>query len=780
VRFQQGGGFNDAGQCFLQAAHPRHGATDMIQHIAEPDMRRGIDIGQISHRQPLTHFLHRANNPFKPAKLAAQAEDAADRCLFGKFVNRPLFHRLNRCFQPVHDRLIAIDDEIKNGMGNKVGPLSQPLGIAFQPAAQGIMRAGGTETDADDEIRPQEQRSLAIGDILTLLYRSGAGDKEQMLGVNLYLGHLRGVERILHCQLVQAKLAADKLHFLRRWIGKADPVKHMRWQRLTRRTIDGNGVFGRGTLGIAARGNDWHGALVAKLAKTGNGVPVMAGLAMAPNTAYTNVSRRERMNATSPISQPVDVLIIGAGISGIGMAARLKADCPQRSFVMLERREAIGGTWDLFRYPGIRSDVDMYTLGFGFQPWRGKRDIADAGSILEYLNNVVDSHGIREHIRFGQTVLAADWDSATALWTLTIADGTAQRARFLFLGAGYYDHDNPHDAAIAGIENFAGDVIHPQFWPDGYDHAGKRVVVIGSGATAVSMLPALAETAAQVTMLQRTPSFYLMRPWVDTFARKLRKVLPEKWVFAMIRRRNALMTNFLYHRCRNNPKGMAAFLTGPVRERLGTHFQPADFTPPYNPFEQRICIVPDGDMFDAIKSGKAEIVTGQIAGVDKAGIVLEDGRRIDADVIVTATGLKIAVAGKIAVNVDGAAVNFADHFYYRNCMFSNVPNLAVMFGYLNAGWTLRVDIVTDWLTRLWNQMDAWKMDIATPYLPKDHALVEHPVFEVFSSGYLQRARALLPKSATTAPWQISMDYPTDRKAMRDAVIDDGVMRFERV
>ena len=486
------------------------------------------------------------------------------------------------------------------------------------------------------------------------------------------------------------------------------------------------------------------------------------------------------MNAASHIAPPLDVLIVGAGISGIGMAAKIRQEFPGRNLVMLERRERLGGTWDLFRYPGIRSDVDMYTLGFGFKPWRGSRDIADAKSILNYLDDVVDSHGLRDSIRFGQTVVSANWDGTAALWTVTMADGSTLSARFLFLGAGYYDHDSPHDAAITGIENFPGTVIHPQFWPEGFDHSGKRIVVIGSGATAVSLIPALAETAAEVTMLQRTPSFYLMRPWVDTFARKLRRILPEKWVFAMIRRRNALMTNFLYHRCRNNPEAMAEFLTAPVRERLGDHFQPENFTPPYNPFEQRICIVPDGDLFDTITAGKAQIVTGQIAKVDGAGIALDDGRRIDADVIVTATGLKIAVAGKIAVSIEGVPVNFADHFYYRNCMFSNLPNLVVMFGYLNAGWTLRVDIVTEWLARLWAHMDKWQVDVATPFLPEDHALIEDPVFEVFSSGYLQRARDLLPKSATILPWQISMNYPTDRREMRGCDINDGVMKFERV
>ncbi len=486
------------------------------------------------------------------------------------------------------------------------------------------------------------------------------------------------------------------------------------------------------------------------------------------------------MNAVNPIAKPVDVLIVGAGISGIGMAAHLQDKCPQRSFAIIERREAIGGTWDLFRYPGIRSDVEMYTLGFGFEPWRGARDIAGGAEILDYLNRIVDSRRLRQHISFGQMVVSANWDSTTALWTLTMADGQTRQGCFLYFGSGYYDHDSPHDAAIPGMDKFAGDVIHPQFWPDNFDYAGKRIIVIGSGATAVSLIPSLTQSAEHVTMLQRTPSYYLIQPWLDKRARALRRIMPEKWAFSLIRRRNAFMQAFLYKRCKARPEGMRDFLLNPVRKALGAHFTPADFDPPYPPFEQRICAVPEGDLFEAMKAGKAAIVTGTIDHVDATGIVLEGGQRVDADAIVTATGLRIAVAGKIAVSLDGSAVNFADHFYYRDCMFSNLPNLAAMFGYLNGGWTLRVDIVCDWLTRMWNQMDAWDVDMVTPYLPKDHQLIEDPVMDAFSSGYIQRARNLLPSSATTAPWQISMSYLDDRREMRECPIDDGVLRFDRV
>jgi cation diffusion facilitator CzcD-associated flavoprotein CzcO len=482
----------------------------------------------------------------------------------------------------------------------------------------------------------------------------------------------------------------------------------------------------------------------------------------------------------TPLPTPLDVIIVGAGISGIGMAAHLKEKCPQRSFVMLDRRDRLGGTWDLFRYPGVRSDSDMYTLGFAFAPWRDDQSIADGDTIRSYLDRVVDERSIRQHIRFGQDVIAANWDSAAALWTVTLASGEQVAGSFLFLGSGYYDYDNPHDAQIAGLERFGGTVVHPQFWPDDLGTAGKRVVVIGSGATAVSLIPALAESAAHVTMLQRTPTWYINRPKHDRLANLLRRIMPEKWAYALVRERNTRLQDFLFSRSRAKPKEMGEFLTGQLKKELGEAYSAPDFTPPYGPWEQRLCLVPDGDMFRSIREGRASVVTGEIATVDESGVLLKDGQRIDADVIVTATGLRLVVAGKIAVSLDGKPVNFAEHFYYRNCMFSNVPNLAALFGYLNAGWTLRVDIVADWLCRLFNHMDAGELDVVTPELPEDHGLVDERPFEAFSSGYLQRSKALIPRSATTQPWRISMDYRSDRREMREAPVDDGVLRFGRV
>jgi cation diffusion facilitator CzcD-associated flavoprotein CzcO len=478
--------------------------------------------------------------------------------------------------------------------------------------------------------------------------------------------------------------------------------------------------------------------------------------------------------------EALDLIIVGAGISGIGMATHYKTRLPGKRFAILERRERLGGTWDLFRYPGIRSDSDMYTLGFAFAPWREKESIAPGETILNYLDRVVDEHGLRKHIRPSSHVVSADWSAEAGLWTLALADGAPLQTRFLFLGSGYYDYDRPHEAEIPGLGGFGGTTIHPQFWPEDFDPAGKRIVVIGSGATAVTLVPALAEQGAQVTMLQRTPTWMASRPSEDKLANALRKLLPERWAYALTRFKNIALHSFLFNRARNRPEEVGAFLQEQTREALGDRYREEHFTPPYGPWEQRLCLVPDGDIFEAIKAGKAEIVTGAIRTVDAAGIALDDGSRIDADAIVTATGLRVAIGGKIAVSLDGRPVNFADRFYYRDCMFSNVPNFAALFGYLNAGWTLRVDIVADWLCRLLGQMEAWRMDVAMPVLPADHGLIEEHVTDYFSSGYLQRARDIIPKSSTTAPWRISMDYHSDKRELRDAPIDDGVMRFGRV
>lgn len=495
------------------------------------------------------------------------------------------------------------------------------------------------------------------------------------------------------------------------------------------------------------------------------------------------------MNAITPIAaageEVLDFLIVGAGISGIGMAVHLIKDCPGKSYAILERRDQLGGTWDLFRYPGIRSDSDMHTLGFSFAPWKHEKSIADAPAILEYLNEITDEFGLRPAMRFGQKVISADWDSATARWTVVTEgkDGRQGRilARFLFLGAGYYDYDDPYDANFPGRKDFKGQVIHPQFWPDDLDYQGKKVVVIGSGATAVTIVPAMAHSGAgHVTMLQRTPTWMVSRPAKDRFANTLRKFLPEKLAYAITRAKNIFMQDLVFKRARNRPEKVKEFLTKQLQENLGANYNAADFTPPYNPWEQRLCLVPDADFFEAINQGKASVVTDHIEKFDRDGILLKSGKHLDADIIVTATGLRLAVAGKIAVAVDGQPVDFSQRYYYRNCMFSNVPNLASVFGYVNASWTLRVDIVGEFVTRLIKQLDAIKAQIAVPVLREGEEPEPEDIFSDFSSGYFQRSKDLLPKNAASLPWRLNQEYRKDRMDMRQAPLDDGVMEFRRV
>lgn len=476
-----------------------------------------------------------------------------------------------------------------------------------------------------------------------------------------------------------------------------------------------------------------------------------------------------------------DVLIVGAGISGIGMAAHLEMMCPGRDYAILEARENLGGTWDLFRYPGIRSDSDMHTLGFVFEPWRHEKSIADGPSILEYLHRIVDERGIRQKISLGTKVVSANWHTDRACWELTVDRGGSLQtitANWLYLGTGYYDYDDPYDAGF-DFSAFQGQVVHPQFWPDDLDYTGKNVVVVGSGATAVTLVPSMADKAASVTMLQRTPTWMFSRPAKDALANFLRKILPEETAYKITRWKNVFMQDKSFKTARNKPEKVKQFLHKKIQKALGDHYDPASFTPPYDPWDQRLCLVPDNDLFEAMKRGKAKIVTAHIDSFDATGVKLKDGRHLPADIIVTATGLRLAVAGKIAVSQDGTPVDFAQRFYYKGCMFSNLPNLAVVFGYLNASWTLRADINSEYVCKVLNHMDAVGANVAMPYLADDHGLEEEDLFD-FSSGYIQRGKHLMPKSATTLPWRLNQDYRVDKKALAEAPIDDGIMRFDHV
>ncbi|MCX7285208.1 MAG: NAD(P)/FAD-dependent oxidoreductase [Novosphingobium sp.] len=485
--------------------------------------------------------------------------------------------------------------------------------------------------------------------------------------------------------------------------------------------------------------------------------------------------------ATITAVQPdIDVLIVGAGISGIGMAAHMKMLCPDRSYAIIERRGQIGGTWDLFRYPGVRSDSDMHTLGFVFEPWKHEKSIADGPAILDYLNRIADERDIRRHIRFDSKVVSANFDSAAAQWVVTLESNDGQRsrvtARWLYLGSGYYDYDKPHEAQFAGREDFQGEIVHPQFWPENLDYAGKRVVVIGSGATAVTIVPSMAAKAAHVTMLQRTPTWYAMRPAKDGIANTLRKFLPEELAYRITRWKNVKMQNFFFKRARARPDKVREFLTRKIKAALGDKYDAQAFTPPYDPWDQRLCLVPDADLFKAIKAGKASVVTDHIERFDATGIMLKSGKHLEADVIVTATGLKMVMAGKIALSLDGAPIDFAERYYYKGAMFSNVPNMAAVFGYLNASWTLRADINARYVCDVLNAMKAKDAQLAVPKLAPDHQLDEDDIYD-FSSGYIERARHLLPKSASDMRWRLNQDYVRDVAWMRQDPIEDGVLQL---
>ncbi|MXO89318.1 flavin-containing monooxygenase [Pontixanthobacter aquaemixtae] len=484
------------------------------------------------------------------------------------------------------------------------------------------------------------------------------------------------------------------------------------------------------------------------------------------------------MLATAP---DFDVLIVGAGISGIGMAAHLEMECPGRSYAIVERRENLGGTWDLFRYPGIRSDSDMHTLGFVFEPWKHEKSIADAPAILDYLNTIVDERDIRKHIRYSQKVISADWRSDDARWHVTIeqADGSQTRmtANFLYLASGYYDYDEAYDPGFE-FGDFKGQVVHPQFWPDDLDYSGKKVVVIGSGATAVTIVPSMADKAGHVTMLQRTPTWMFSRPAKDAIANFLRKILPEKTAYKITRWKNIKLQDIGFKRARGKPEKVKQALKKRIVKALGTNYDDATFTPPYNPWEQRLCLVPDDDLFEAMKSGKASVVTAKISKFSENGIELDNGETLEADIIITATGLKLAVGGKIAVSQDGAPVDFAERFYYKGCMFSNLPNLAVVFGYLNASWTLRADINSEYVCRLLNLMEKRGSDVAVPVLPADHQLEEDDIFD-FSSGYIQRSKHIMPKNSVTYPWRLNQEYIHDRKIMQEGPVGDGLISLHK-
>jgi cation diffusion facilitator CzcD-associated flavoprotein CzcO len=481
-------------------------------------------------------------------------------------------------------------------------------------------------------------------------------------------------------------------------------------------------------------------------------------------------------------SSHVDVLVVGAGISGICAGYHLQKSCPDRSYAILEQRPAIGGTWDLFRYPGIRSDSDMYTLGFSFKPWTNPRAIADGPSILDYLRETASEYGIDRKIRFGHTVKRASWSSADARWTVEVERGERKElvqftCNFLFMCSGYYDYAQGYTPDFPGIERFRGRVVHPQLWTEDVDYAGKRVVVIGSGATAVTLVPSMAPKAAHVTMLQRSPTYIVSMPGSDPIANALRRVLPAKTAYGLTRWKNVLATLWFYNFCRKNPERAKAMLGRWLKRAFGEgfHVHAHHFAPRYNPWEQRVCLVPDGDLFQSMRDGKVSIVTDQIETFTETGIKLRSGMELEADLVITATGLNLRLLGGLEATVDGRRVDFSKTYNYKGMMFSDVPNLALAVGYTNASWTLKAELICRYVCRLLNHMTATGTRQCTPRM-REAQLDEAPFLDL-SSGYIKRSIHLFPKQGAKIPWKLHQSYPRDLRLLERGPVEDGVMEF---
>ena len=485
-------------------------------------------------------------------------------------------------------------------------------------------------------------------------------------------------------------------------------------------------------------------------------------------------------------SEHVDVVVVGAGLSGIGAGYHLQTMSPDRSYVILEGRESLGGTWDLFKYPGVRSDSDMHTLGFSFKPWTEAKSIADGPSILKYLKQTVSQFGIDKHIRYGQLVTKAQWSTDDAQWTVTStnkATGATNRytCSFLFMCSGYYSYKKGHTPEFAGRERFKGTIVHPQEWPTDLDYAGKRVVVIGSGATAVTIVPSMADKAAHVTMLQRSPTYMVSRPDHDVLANRMRKVLPPKMAYNLTRFKNTWRQQLVYNKTRTDPNKVKQLLLGGIQLELGAEYDIAKhFTPNYNPWDQRLCLVPNGDFFKSMREGKASVVTDHIASFTETGIQLASGEHLDADIIVTATGLELVTLGEMDFFVDGNQVDFAKTWTYKGFAYSDIPNLASTFGYINASWTLRSDLTAEYVCRLLNHMRKKGVVQCTPRLrEQDHNMKERPWIDGFSSGYMQRMMHRMPRQGDHEPWINPQNYRRDKKMFKHSPIDDGVMQFSK-
>ncbi|HEU0295939.1 MAG TPA: NAD(P)/FAD-dependent oxidoreductase [Anaerolineales bacterium] len=476
----------------------------------------------------------------------------------------------------------------------------------------------------------------------------------------------------------------------------------------------------------------------------------------------------------------VDVLIVGAGLSGIGAAYYLQTHCPKKSYAILEGRNAIGGTWDLFRYPGVRSDSDMYTLGFSFRPWHEPQAIADGPSILAYIRETAQAYGIDQKIRFGHRVRWAEWSSGDMRWTVEAERASGEVVRltcsFLYMCSGYYEYERGYMPEWPDIEQFAGQIVHPQQWPQDLDYAGKRVVVIGSGATAVTLVPAMAKQAAHVTMLQRSPTYVVSLPSEDATANWLRGHLPPRLAYDLVRWKNVLITLYYYNLMRRRPARMKQNLIELVRAQLGSTYDvDTHFSPRYNPWDQRMCFVPDGDLFNAINAGTVSVVTDHIDTFTPTGIRLRSGAELTADIIVTATGLVMKLMSGVELVVDGRPVELAQTMSYKGMMFSDIPNLAGAIGYTNASWTLKCELASQYVCRLLNFMDKHGYVQCTPR-KTDPAITEEPILS-FTSGYVQRALPSLPHQGSKRPWKLYQNYLLDMITFRLGRVDDGIMEF---
>ncbi|MEM7219148.1 MAG: NAD(P)/FAD-dependent oxidoreductase [Pseudomonadota bacterium] len=481
--------------------------------------------------------------------------------------------------------------------------------------------------------------------------------------------------------------------------------------------------------------------------------------------------------------QYVDVIIIGAGISGTSMAYHLQSECPDKSYLVLEGRATPGGTWDLFRYPGIRSDSDMHTLGFRFRPWKEAKAIADGPSILRYVTQAQSDYGINRNIRFGHRVVKASWSTAQARWLLAVDTPEGRRefaCNFLSLCGGYYEYDRGHTPEFAGRDDFSGTVIHPQHWPEDLDYAGKRVLIIGSGATAMTLVPAMADTAEHVTMLQRSPTYVVSRPAQDGIANALRRFLPDTWAYALARIKNIGLGGWFYRRMRANPEKAKERLIDMTRKQLPADYDiDTHFTPRYHPWDQRLCLLPDGDLFKALREERASIVTGGLERFTATGVRLDDGRELAADIIVTATGLRLSVGNGIDFSVDGETLEYPDKLSYKGMMLSDVPNMVQTFGYINASWTLRADLTSEYVCRLINALDEKGVQQVTPRLrAEDRDMPRRDWIEDFSAGYMRRDMHRLPKQGDREPWLNTQNFQADRKMIRHAPLEDGVLVFD--